>query len=369
MPAASARCGALLMQPAAIKAWAAEVRAGQQWRLPDQSVDSRSRRRGATRRPKARCAHFLGAWGPEVAARGRRCDAARFRRAMRGDARGGAADHLLDHGALSRRTSSPRMKARGITWFATVDDGRRGAGRGGGRRRCDRRPGHGGGRPSRRLRRRAGREPRWSACSRCCRRSSTRSRSRWSPPAASPMRAASRRLCSSAPPPSQIGTGFLRCPEAKLPAAWADALGRTLARGTRCVTRAFSGRAGRSIATAYVRAAASAGRAAARALSGAARPDRRRCARPPPRTATSTACRPGPGNRPRWRAPSRPAKSCASSGRARRRCSGRAPVRTSPAPHPSRAARSRNALPITLTDDSAIAAAAMIGDSMTPKKG
>lgn len=52
----------------------------------------------------------------------------------------------------------------------------------------------------------------------------------------------------------QIGTGFLRCPEAKLPAAWADAIARTLPEQT-LVTRAFSGRAGRSIATAYVRAA------------------------------------------------------------------------------------------------------------------
>jgi len=52
----------------------------------------------------------------------------------------------------------------------------------------------------------------------------------------------------------QIGTGFLRCPEAKLPAAWADALGRTLPEET-LVTRAFSGRAGRSVATAYARAA------------------------------------------------------------------------------------------------------------------
>ena len=52
----------------------------------------------------------------------------------------------------------------------------------------------------------------------------------------------------------QIGTGFLRCPEAKLPAAWADAIGRTLPEET-MVSRAFSGRSGRSIATAYVRAA------------------------------------------------------------------------------------------------------------------
>jgi nitronate monooxygenase len=54
----------------------------------------------------------------------------------------------------------------------------------------------------------------------------------------------------------QIGTGFLRCPEAKIHTAWAQALGQTPPEGT-MLTRAFSGRAGRSIATDYVRAAAS----------------------------------------------------------------------------------------------------------------
>jgi nitronate monooxygenase len=53
---------------------------------------------------------------------------------------------------------------------------------------------------------------------------------------------------------AQIGTGFLRCPEAKLHPAWADALAMTLPEGT-MVSRAFSGRAGRSIATDYARAA------------------------------------------------------------------------------------------------------------------
>ena len=53
----------------------------------------------------------------------------------------------------------------------------------------------------------------------------------------------------------QIGTGFLRCPEAKIPSAWADALGRTRPEDT-LLTRAFSGRTGRGIATAYARAAA-----------------------------------------------------------------------------------------------------------------
>lgn len=52
----------------------------------------------------------------------------------------------------------------------------------------------------------------------------------------------------------QIGTGFLRCPEARLPPAYADRLALTEAHET-MITRAFSGRPGRSVATAYVRAA------------------------------------------------------------------------------------------------------------------
>lgn len=57
---------------------------------------------------------------------------------------------------------------------------------------------------------------------------------------------------------AQIGTGFLRCPEAKLHPAWAQALATTRPEDTR-LTRAFSGRAGRSLATDYVRAAGAAG--------------------------------------------------------------------------------------------------------------
>ena len=54
----------------------------------------------------------------------------------------------------------------------------------------------------------------------------------------------------------QIGTGLLRTPEAGLPPAWSQALPTTLPEHT-MLTRAFSGRAGRSIATRYVLAAAS----------------------------------------------------------------------------------------------------------------
>lgn len=52
----------------------------------------------------------------------------------------------------------------------------------------------------------------------------------------------------------QVGTGLLRCPEAQLPPAWADAIGTTLPEQT-LVTRAFSGRPARCIATAYAVAA------------------------------------------------------------------------------------------------------------------
>jgi nitronate monooxygenase len=55
----------------------------------------------------------------------------------------------------------------------------------------------------------------------------------------------------------QIGTGFLRSPEARIPAAWAEALAHSAPEDT-VVSRVFSGRAGRSIATDYVRAATAA---------------------------------------------------------------------------------------------------------------
>jgi nitronate monooxygenase len=55
----------------------------------------------------------------------------------------------------------------------------------------------------------------------------------------------------------QIGTAFLRCPEAKIHPAWAAALAETAPENT-MVSRVFSGRPGRSIATDYARAATAA---------------------------------------------------------------------------------------------------------------
>src|SRR6185295_2322878 len=51
-----------------------------------------------------------------------------------------------------------------------------------------------------------------------------------------------------------IGTAFLRCPEANVHPAWAEALADTSPERT-ILSRSFSGRPGRSIATDYVRAA------------------------------------------------------------------------------------------------------------------
>lgn len=53
---------------------------------------------------------------------------------------------------------------------------------------------------------------------------------------------------------AQIGTAFLRSPEAAIDPAWATALAEAAPEDT-VVSRVFSGRAGRSLSTAYVRAA------------------------------------------------------------------------------------------------------------------
>jgi nitronate monooxygenase len=122
----------------------------------------------------------------------------------------------------------------------------------------------------------------------------------------------------------QIGAGLLRTPEAQAP--WAAAHDGLAPEAT-VLTRAFSGRAGRAVATDYVRAAPTDRRR---------RPIRCSAASPPPcaprrrRPATCSGCRPGPARARRWRRPSRPPLSSrAGGGRRRRYCrSGRYPAAT-----------------------------------------
>jgi nitronate monooxygenase len=248
-------CGALLMQPAAIAAWVAEVRAGTDgpfqlnlW-VPDPAP---------ARDPahEAEVRAFLTGWGPEVPPEAGDAVPPGF---------GAQCEALLE--AAPPVVSSvmglyppgfvARLKARGIAWWAnvsTVAEARAAEEAGadvvvaqgmeaGGHRGC-----------FDATRAEAGMVGLFALL----------------PAVAAAVRvpvvatggiadgrgvAAALLLGASA---VQVGTGFLRCPEAGLHPAWADALARTPPEGT-ALTRAFSGRAGRSIATAYVRAAAAPG--------------------------------------------------------------------------------------------------------------
>ena len=116
----------------------------------------------------------------------------------------------------------------------------------------------------------------------------------------------------------QIGTGFLRSPEAGLPAAWADELARTAPEETR-ISRVFSGRAGRSIATDYVRAA-TAPDAPAPAPYPVQRDSRQGFVPLGRRRATPSACRSGPASPQRWPRPSPRPRLCANCGTGPGRC-------------------------------------------------
>jgi len=251
-------CGALLMPPEGIAAWAAEMRAGSNgafqlnlW-IPDPPPQ-----RDAAHEDRLRA--FLADWGPEVAAGAGDVTPPDF---------GAQCEALLAAGppvvssimGLYPPGFVTRMKARGIAWFAnvsTVAEARAAEAAGadavvaqgmeaGGHRGC------------------------FDA-----RRAEAEMVGLFAllPAVVDAVRvpvvatggiadargvAAALTLGASA---AQVGTGFLRCPEARLNPAWADALGRTPPEGT-LVTRAFSGRAGRSVATAYARAAADAPRPA-----------------------------------------------------------------------------------------------------------
>ncbi|SDB68778.1 NAD(P)H-dependent flavin oxidoreductase [Belnapia rosea] len=244
-------CGALLMQPAAILAWAAELRAATNgpfnlnlW-IPDPPPRRDPAHEAALRR-------FLGGWGPEVPPEA--ADAAPPDFAAQCEALLEAAPAAVS--SIMGLFPAPfveRLKARGITWMATVStvaEARaaeaagadilvaQGAEAGGHRGSFD-----------------AG-----------ATEAGMVGLLALVPAVVDAVRlpvvatggiadargvAAALALGASA---VQIGTGFLRAPEARIAPAWADALAATPPEGTR-VSRVFSGRAGRSIATAYVAAA------------------------------------------------------------------------------------------------------------------
>jgi nitronate monooxygenase len=244
-------CGALLMQPAAIRAWASDVRAGSNgafqlnlW-IPDPPPKRDIAAEDAVRA-------FLRKWGPEVPREA-------------GDAKppdfAAQCEAMLDAGppiissimGLYPTSFVAQMKERGIKWFATATTvaearaaedagadviiaqgmeagGHRGAFEAGGA------------------------EARLVGLFSLV------------PAVADAVKipvvatggiadargvAAALLLGASA---VQVGTTLLRSPEANIPSALADAIGRTLPEDT-MLSRAFSGRPGRTIATAYVRAA------------------------------------------------------------------------------------------------------------------
>jgi nitronate monooxygenase len=245
-------CGALLMQPAAIRAWAAEVRAGTAgpFQLNLWVPDPPPRRDPAH---EARLRAFLAGWGPEVPPEA--ADAAPPDFAAQCEALLEVAPPVVSSVmGLYPPAFVARLKARGIAWFATVTtvaEARaaeaagadvvvaQGMEAGGHRGRFD---------AARAEAEMVGLLALLPAVADAV----------GVPVVAAGGIADARGVAAAlvlGASAVQIGTGFLRCPEAGLPSAWADALARTPPEGT-MVTRAFSGRAGRSLATAYVRAAA-----------------------------------------------------------------------------------------------------------------
>jgi nitronate monooxygenase len=248
-------CGGLLMQPDAIKAWAADVREGTNggfqlnlW-IPDPPPERNAAAEAALR-------GFLGGWGPEVPAAA--ADATPPDFAAQCEAMLEAGPPIISSiMGIYPAAFVARMKARGIRWFATVTTVRealeaasagadaivaQGMEAGGHRGAFDATQAE------------AGMVGLFSLL----------------PAVVDAVRlpviatggiadargiAAALILGASA---VQIGTGLLRTPEAKLPPAWANALGHSRPEAT-VVTRAFSGRAGRSVTTAYALAAAAPG--------------------------------------------------------------------------------------------------------------
>src|SRR6185312_13578414 len=244
-------CGALLMEPAAIKQWAAEMRAGSNggfqfnlW-IPDPPPKRDAAHEAAVRA-------FLGQWGPAVAPEAGDVSMPDF---------AAQCDALLEAGPAIVSSIMgvyppdfvARMKARGVKWFATVSsvaEARaaeaagadavvaQGMEAGGHRGAFD---------PDQAEQQMVGLMALLPQVVDAV-----------NVPVVATGGIADARAIAAAlilgASAVQIGTGFLRAPEAMTPACYADRLVRTEAHDT-VVTRAFSGRPGRSIATTHVRAA------------------------------------------------------------------------------------------------------------------
>lgn len=245
-------CGALLMQPAEIRSWAETVRAGTNggfqmnlW-IPDPAPA-----RDPDHETKVRA--FLGEWGPAVPPEA--ADVAPLDFAAQCDAILGAGPAIVSSiMGLYPAEFVARLKQRGVAWFATVTtvaEARaaeaagadvvvaQGAEAGGHRGSFE---------AAEAERRQVGLFALLPAVVDAV----------GIPVVATGGIADARGVAAAlllGASAVQIGSGFLRCPEAKIHPAWAEAMGRTAPEDT-IVTRAFSGRAGRAIATDYARAAA-----------------------------------------------------------------------------------------------------------------
>lgn len=243
-------CGSLLMEPAAIKAWASEVRAGSNggfqlnlW-IPDPPPVRDATAEAAVRQ-------FLSQWGPEVPAEAGDVAMPDFQAQCEAMLEAGPAVISSIMGVYPPAFVAA-MKARGIRWFATVTTVREAleaeaAGADAVVAQGMEAGGHRG------------------AFEASNAEAAMVGLFSLLPAVADAVGlpviatggiadargvAAALLLGASA---VQVGTGFLRSPEANV--AWADAIGGSRPEDT-LVTRAFSGRAGRSLATAYAKAAA-----------------------------------------------------------------------------------------------------------------
>jgi nitronate monooxygenase len=244
-------CGGLLMQPAAIKAWASEVRAASNggfqlnlW-IPDPPPVRDEVAEAAVRT-------FLGDWGPAVPADAGVAASPDFAAQCEAMLEAGPTVISSIMGVYPAEFVT-KMKTRGIRWFATVTTVQealqaeaagadavvaQGMEAGGHRGAFD---------PANAEIRQVGLFSLLPAVADAVR----------VPVIATGGIADARGVAAAlllGASAAQVGTGFLRTPEAKLPPAWADAIGRGRPEET-LITRAFSGRPGRSVATAYAKAA------------------------------------------------------------------------------------------------------------------